>query len=70
MSLFHFDFKTCISGATQRDHEGYDCFNEQEAKNHADDVARKKGTERPDLIGKGYISVIDLHSNEIYRSPV
>jgi hypothetical protein len=70
MPLFYFDFKPCISGVSQRDHEGYDCFNEQEAKNHADDLALKNGTERPDLVGKGYISVIDPYSNEIHRSPV
>ena len=66
MSIFYFDFK---NGVPSRDHVGYDCYNEQEAKNHADDLARKIGTEKPETVGNGYISVIDENSNEIHRSP-
>jgi hypothetical protein len=67
MSVFYFDLK---NGVSKRDHMGYDCYNEQEAKNHADDMARQIGTEKPESVGKGYVSVIDQNGNEIYRSPI
>jgi hypothetical protein len=66
MSVFYFDLK---NGVSNRDRVGYDCHNVREAKNHADDMARQIGIEKPETVGKGYISVIDQNSNEIHRSP-
>ncbi len=65
MPHFYFDLK---DGVPVRDRSGYDCFDESQARNRADDLARIAALDHPELVGKAYISVIDDQGSEIYRS--
>lgn len=65
MPHFYFDLK---DGVPIRDRVGYDCFDDSQARNRADDLARIAALDHPELVGKGYVSVIDHRGTEIYRS--
>lgn len=65
MPHFYFDLK---NGVPLQDRAGCDCFDDGQARNRADDLARTAAVDYPDLVGKGYISVVDDRGSEIYRS--
>jgi hypothetical protein len=67
MPLYYFDFK---DGVPVRDRIGHECASDQEAVAKGSLLAERIGAEQPDLVGDGYISVVNENGEEIYRAPV
>jgi hypothetical protein len=68
MKQFFFDLAGELSA---QDVLGHRCRSRKEAKEHAEFIAHRIGTERPTFAKPGnYISVRDESGNEIFEAPI